>query len=100
MEKEGGEEPIGGSNLGSDSGSADRELCDQLGISSPELIRTLVMCVLLCEYSCIRQIHCTRGMLVLGRDGLAAKSWLWGRSAPGSKPDSTEDPPCMGPVAL
>ncbi|GBN83303.1 hypothetical protein AVEN_47470-1 [Araneus ventricosus] len=23
-----------------------------------------------------------------------------GRRVPGSKPDSTEDPPCMGPVAL
>ncbi|GBL60188.1 hypothetical protein AVEN_218376-1, partial [Araneus ventricosus] len=26
-------------------------------------------------------------------------SRLWGRRAPGSKPDSTEDPQCMGPVA-
>ncbi|GBN81358.1 hypothetical protein AVEN_263796-1, partial [Araneus ventricosus] len=31
--------------------------------------------------------------------GLVVRSRLWGRRAPGSKPDSTEDPPCMGPVA-
>ncbi|GBL83094.1 hypothetical protein AVEN_165317-1 [Araneus ventricosus] len=34
-----------------------------------------------------------------GRGGLVARSRLWGRRAPGSKPDSTEDPPFMGPVA-
>ncbi|GBM29221.1 hypothetical protein AVEN_30252-1 [Araneus ventricosus] len=34
-----------------------------------------------------------------GRGGLVVRSRLWGRRAPGSKPDSTEDPPCMGPVA-
>ncbi|GBM90642.1 hypothetical protein AVEN_213561-1 [Araneus ventricosus] len=33
------------------------------------------------------------------RGGLVARSRLWGRRVPGSKPDSTEDPPCMGPVA-
>ncbi|GBM88394.1 hypothetical protein AVEN_149449-1 [Araneus ventricosus] len=33
--EEGGEEPLGGSNLVSDSGSADRELCDQLGFKVP-----------------------------------------------------------------
>ncbi|GBL92713.1 hypothetical protein AVEN_119104-1 [Araneus ventricosus] len=33
------------------------------------------------------------------RGGLAERSRLWGRRVPGSKPDSTEDPPCMGPVA-
>ncbi|GBN24942.1 hypothetical protein AVEN_96154-1 [Araneus ventricosus] len=27
------------------------------------------------------------------------RSRLWDRRAPGSKPDSTEDPQCMGPVA-
>ncbi|GBM32041.1 hypothetical protein AVEN_127380-1 [Araneus ventricosus] len=34
-----------------------------------------------------------------GRGGLVVRSRLWGRRAPGSKPDSTDDPPCMGPVA-
>ncbi|GBM02425.1 hypothetical protein AVEN_76477-1 [Araneus ventricosus] len=34
-----------------------------------------------------------------GRGGLVVRSRLWGRRVPGSKPDSTEDPPCMGPVA-
>ncbi|GBM39364.1 hypothetical protein AVEN_119030-1 [Araneus ventricosus] len=34
-----------------------------------------------------------------GRGGLVVRSRLWGRRAPGSRPDSTEDPPCMGPVA-
>ncbi|GBM11712.1 hypothetical protein AVEN_75661-1 [Araneus ventricosus] len=34
-----------------------------------------------------------------GRGGLVVKSRLWGRRVPGSKPDSTEDPPCMGLVA-
>ncbi|GBN14357.1 hypothetical protein AVEN_36723-1 [Araneus ventricosus] len=34
-----------------------------------------------------------------GRGGLMVRSPLWGRRVPGSKPDSTEDPPCMGPVA-
>ncbi|GBO12034.1 hypothetical protein AVEN_241308-1 [Araneus ventricosus] len=33
-----------------------------------------------------------------GFGGLVARSRLWGRRAPGSKPDSTEDPPCMGPL--
>ncbi|GBM90656.1 hypothetical protein AVEN_141686-1 [Araneus ventricosus] len=34
-----------------------------------------------------------------GRGGLVVRSRLWGRRVPGSRPDSTEDPPCMGPVA-
>ncbi|GBO14659.1 hypothetical protein AVEN_108761-1 [Araneus ventricosus] len=34
-----------------------------------------------------------------GRGGLVVRSQPWGRRAPGSKPDSTEDPPRMGPVA-
>ncbi|GBL68646.1 hypothetical protein AVEN_159633-1 [Araneus ventricosus] len=34
-----------------------------------------------------------------GRGGLLVRSRLWGRRAPGSKPNSTEDPPCMGPGA-
>ncbi|GBL72966.1 hypothetical protein AVEN_128147-1 [Araneus ventricosus] len=34
-----------------------------------------------------------------GRGGLVVKSPFWGRRVPGSIPDSTEDPPCMGPVA-
>ncbi|GBM18282.1 hypothetical protein AVEN_224163-1 [Araneus ventricosus] len=34
-----------------------------------------------------------------GRGGLVEKSRLWGRRAPCSKPDSTEDPPCMRPAA-
>ncbi|GBO46192.1 hypothetical protein AVEN_31942-1 [Araneus ventricosus] len=35
----------------------------------------------------------------VGRDGLVVRSWLWGQRVPGSKPDFTEDPPFMGPVA-
>ncbi|GBN82150.1 hypothetical protein AVEN_65092-1 [Araneus ventricosus] len=34
-----------------------------------------------------------------GRGGLVVRSRLWGRRAPGSRPNSTEDPSCMGPVA-
>ncbi|GBN83169.1 hypothetical protein AVEN_163939-1 [Araneus ventricosus] len=34
-----------------------------------------------------------------GSGGLVVWSRLWGRRIPGSKPDYTEDPPCMGPVA-
>ncbi|GBN49777.1 hypothetical protein AVEN_74068-1 [Araneus ventricosus] len=34
-----------------------------------------------------------------GRGGLVVRPRLWGRRIPGSIPDSTEDPPCMGPVA-
>ncbi|GBM91911.1 Blastula protease 10, partial [Araneus ventricosus] len=34
-----------------------------------------------------------------GRGGQVARSRLWGRRVPGSKPDSTEDPPCIRPVA-
>ncbi|GBM78526.1 hypothetical protein AVEN_260452-1 [Araneus ventricosus] len=34
-----------------------------------------------------------------GRGSLVVRSRLWGRRAPGSKPDSTEDPPCIEPVA-
>ncbi|GBN97975.1 hypothetical protein AVEN_253961-1 [Araneus ventricosus] len=32
------------------------------------------------------------------RGGLSGRARLRGRSVPGSKPDSTEDPPCIGPV--
>ncbi|GBL77049.1 hypothetical protein AVEN_12699-1 [Araneus ventricosus] len=32
-------------------------------------------------------------------EGPVIKSRLWDWRVPGSKPDSTEDPPCMGPVA-
>ncbi|GBO08880.1 hypothetical protein AVEN_140990-1 [Araneus ventricosus] len=35
-----------------------------------------------------------------GRGGLVARSRLWGRRVPGSKPDSTEDPSCIGPTAF
>ncbi|GBN03503.1 hypothetical protein AVEN_116546-1 [Araneus ventricosus] len=35
----------------------------------------------------------------LGRGGLVVRSRIWGRRVPGSRPDSTEDPSCMGPVA-
>ncbi|GBM07503.1 hypothetical protein AVEN_100708-1 [Araneus ventricosus] len=31
-----------------------------------------------------------------GRCGLVIRSRLWGRRTPGSKPDSTAGPPCMG----
>ncbi|GBM26288.1 hypothetical protein AVEN_66526-1 [Araneus ventricosus] len=34
-----------------------------------------------------------------GRGVLVVKSRLWGRRVPGSRPHSTEDPPCMGSVA-
>ncbi|GBM15646.1 hypothetical protein AVEN_95268-1 [Araneus ventricosus] len=34
-----------------------------------------------------------------GHGGLVARSRLWGLKVPGSKSDSTEDPPCMGPAA-
>ncbi|GBM18303.1 hypothetical protein AVEN_147425-1 [Araneus ventricosus] len=34
-----------------------------------------------------------------GRGGLVVSSRPWGRRAPGPRPDSTEYPPCMGPVA-
>ncbi|GBM76524.1 hypothetical protein AVEN_128831-1 [Araneus ventricosus] len=34
-----------------------------------------------------------------GSGGLVLSSRPWGRRAPGSEPDSTEDPSCMGPVA-
>ncbi|GBM73371.1 hypothetical protein AVEN_104137-1 [Araneus ventricosus] len=34
-----------------------------------------------------------------GRGGLVARSRSRDRRVSGSKPDSTEDPPCMGPVA-
>ncbi|GBM86959.1 hypothetical protein AVEN_156708-1, partial [Araneus ventricosus] len=34
-----------------------------------------------------------------GRGGPVVGSRPWGPRASGPKPDSTEDPPCMGPVA-
>ncbi|GBL83122.1 hypothetical protein AVEN_165340-1 [Araneus ventricosus] len=34
-----------------------------------------------------------------GRGGLVVRSRPRDRRVAGSKPDSTEDPPCMGPVA-
>ncbi|GBM55569.1 hypothetical protein AVEN_74528-1 [Araneus ventricosus] len=34
-----------------------------------------------------------------GRGGLVVRFRLKDQRVPGSKPDSTEDPPCMGPVA-
>ncbi|GBN36149.1 hypothetical protein AVEN_6134-1 [Araneus ventricosus] len=33
------------------------------------------------------------------RGGLVARSRFWGRRVPSSKPDSSEDPPCMETVA-
>ncbi|GBO39007.1 hypothetical protein AVEN_249455-1, partial [Araneus ventricosus] len=33
-----------------------------------------------------------------GRSGLAVRSQFRVRRAPGSKPDSPEDPPCMAPI--
>ncbi|GBL81067.1 hypothetical protein AVEN_83142-1 [Araneus ventricosus] len=35
----------------------------------------------------------------VGRGGLGVRSRLRGPRAPGSKPDSTENPSCFGPVA-
>ncbi|GBM31662.1 hypothetical protein AVEN_101281-1 [Araneus ventricosus] len=37
--------------------------------------------------------------ILSGCGGLVVRLRLWGQRAPGSKPDSIEDPPCMGPVA-
>ncbi|GBN04794.1 hypothetical protein AVEN_49294-1 [Araneus ventricosus] len=37
--------------------------------------------------------------IIDGRGGLVVRSRLWGGRVPGPRPDSTEDPPCMGPVA-
>ncbi|GBO19437.1 hypothetical protein AVEN_179272-1 [Araneus ventricosus] len=34
-----------------------------------------------------------------GRGGLVVRSRPWGRRVAGSKPDSIEDPSCIGPVA-
>ncbi|GBO14535.1 hypothetical protein AVEN_239491-1 [Araneus ventricosus] len=38
-------------------------------------------------------------MPICGRGGLLVRSRLCGRRVPGSKPDSTEDPLCIGPAA-
>ncbi|GBL79691.1 hypothetical protein AVEN_18225-1 [Araneus ventricosus] len=40
-----------------------------------------------------------RSLSSRGRGGLVVRPRLWGQRAPGSRPDSTDDPPCMGPVA-
>ncbi|GBO04207.1 hypothetical protein AVEN_191210-1 [Araneus ventricosus] len=37
------------------------------------------------------------GMLIQGRGGLMARLRSRDRKIAGSKPDSTDDPPCMGP---
>ncbi|GBM00618.1 hypothetical protein AVEN_134482-1 [Araneus ventricosus] len=37
--------------------------------------------------------------MVQGPGGLVVRSRFQGRRVADSKPDSTEDPPCMGPVA-
>ncbi|GBL98871.1 hypothetical protein AVEN_165704-1 [Araneus ventricosus] len=34
-----------------------------------------------------------------GRGGLVVRPRPWDRKVPGPRPDSTEDPPCMGPAA-
>ncbi|GBN41103.1 Relaxin receptor 1 [Araneus ventricosus] len=47
----------------------------------------------------LKQCAAHLSVLVGGRGGLVVRSRLWGRRVPGSRPDSTEDPPCMGPVA-
>ncbi|GBM60760.1 hypothetical protein AVEN_233827-1 [Araneus ventricosus] len=57
-----------------------------------------------CQLRCRRHLTAVQNYEVhpkttLGRGGRVARSRLWGRRVPGSKPDSTEDPPCMGPVA-
>ncbi|GBL74700.1 hypothetical protein AVEN_243582-1 [Araneus ventricosus] len=38
-------------------------------------------------------------LIVTGGGGLVVRCRLWGWSIPGSKPDSTEQPPCTGPLA-
>ncbi|GBM86837.1 hypothetical protein AVEN_225059-1 [Araneus ventricosus] len=38
-------------------------------------------------------------LLLRGGGGLVIRCLLWGLRAPGSKPDSTEDLQCIGPVA-
>ncbi|GBL98269.1 hypothetical protein AVEN_174070-1 [Araneus ventricosus] len=42
---------------------------------------------------------CSKIFLLLLQSPAVVRSRLWGRRVPGSKPDSTEDPPCIGPVA-
>ncbi|GBO37517.1 hypothetical protein AVEN_67710-1 [Araneus ventricosus] len=42
---------------------------------------------------------CAILIIIWGRGGLVVRSRPWGRRAPGSRPDSTENPPCMGPAA-
>ncbi|GBN77183.1 hypothetical protein AVEN_157047-1 [Araneus ventricosus] len=37
-------------------------------------------------------------LLFCDRGGLVVRKRLWCRRVPGLKPDSAEDPPCMGPV--
>ncbi|GBL72373.1 hypothetical protein AVEN_115306-1 [Araneus ventricosus] len=47
-----------------------------------------------------RNIHCVIYLYFgQGRGGLVVRPRPWGRRAPGSKPDSTEDPPFMVPAA-
>ncbi|GBL73201.1 hypothetical protein AVEN_159266-1 [Araneus ventricosus] len=46
-----------------------------------------------------KYLHVILHIFIEGRGGLVVRSRLWGRRVPGSKPDSTDDPPCMGPVA-
>ncbi|GBM27156.1 hypothetical protein AVEN_207489-1 [Araneus ventricosus] len=36
---------------------------------------------------------------ITGRGGLVVRSRLWDQRVPGSRPDSTEDPSCIGPIA-
>ncbi|GBM45271.1 hypothetical protein AVEN_101224-1 [Araneus ventricosus] len=38
-------------------------------------------------------------LTVYCRSSLVVRSWLLGRSVPGSKSDSSEDPSCIAPVA-
>ncbi|GBM07118.1 hypothetical protein AVEN_177082-1 [Araneus ventricosus] len=45
------------------------------------------------EWGGLRRIRTRRAK---GRGGQVATTWLWSRRVPGSKPDVTEDPPCMG----
>ncbi|GBO34977.1 hypothetical protein AVEN_31550-1 [Araneus ventricosus] len=45
------------------------------------------------------QLKQETSLIIWGRGGLVVGPRPWGRRAPDSKPDSTEDPPYMGPVA-
>ncbi|GBN63120.1 hypothetical protein AVEN_260281-1 [Araneus ventricosus] len=57
-------------------------------------------CLLICVQRQERQNFVQqRSANIRGRGRLVVRSRMWGRRVPGSKPDSTADPSCNGPVA-